>query len=230
MQPLELALLEELRGRFLNPQWLKPLMQHGYGGARTMGSEFMEYLWGWQVTNPDIIRSWVWDEVKQVYLEDSLNLGLDEFLEQGHNVHVKINIQAILLVAADKGFWQADSATLKQLAEEFARRVAEHGLPGSGHTDPHHPMMKLVEANLDEALAKQLLATLAAAKGPQVENEMKNSITTISEISVTPDNETQNRLSTESQQNNPTPLAWPLPLLLLTILAGGVIQGRRGVK
>ncbi len=40
IEPLSVALLSELRGRFLNPQWLKPLMQEGYAGARTMGSEF----------------------------------------------------------------------------------------------------------------------------------------------------------------------------------------------
>jgi len=66
IEPLSTALLSELRGRFLNPQWLKPLMDEGYAGARTMGSEFFEYLWGWQVTNPDVVKSWVWDEVKSV--------------------------------------------------------------------------------------------------------------------------------------------------------------------
>ena len=52
------ALLGELRGRFLNPAWLKPLMDHGYAGARTMGQEFLENLWGWQVTRPDLVKDW----------------------------------------------------------------------------------------------------------------------------------------------------------------------------
>ena len=30
VEPLTTALLGELRGRFLNPAWLKPLMEHGY--------------------------------------------------------------------------------------------------------------------------------------------------------------------------------------------------------
>jgi cobaltochelatase CobN len=38
------ALQVELRARNLNPQWLKPLMEHGYAGARTMGSDFMDNL------------------------------------------------------------------------------------------------------------------------------------------------------------------------------------------
>ncbi len=121
MQPLPAALVGELRGRFLNPAWIKPLMQHGYAGARTIGSEFTEYLWGWQVTNPDIIKSWAWDEVKSVYLDDRYHLGVDRFLEQGANVHVKTNMMAILMVAAQKGFWQADETTLQQVAQAMGR-------------------------------------------------------------------------------------------------------------
>ncbi|MFB6259416.1 MAG: cobaltochelatase subunit CobN, partial [Thiohalorhabdaceae bacterium] len=34
MQPLESALLQELRGRYLNPAWLKGQMEHDYSGAR----------------------------------------------------------------------------------------------------------------------------------------------------------------------------------------------------
>jgi outer membrane receptor for monomeric catechols len=83
-----------------------------------------------------VIQSWAWDEVKRVYLDDGLELGLDEFLASGQNVHVRTNMQAILLVAAHKDFWQADAATLDALARDFAQAVVEHGLPGSGHTRP----------------------------------------------------------------------------------------------
>ena len=31
-----------------------------------MGQEFLENLWGWQVTRPDLVQSWAWDEVKSV--------------------------------------------------------------------------------------------------------------------------------------------------------------------
>ncbi len=229
MVALESALLGELRSRFLNPNWLKPLMQHGYAGARTMGSEFMEYLWGWQVTNPEIIESWVWDEVKEVYLDDRLGLGLDEFLQQGHNVHVKINMQAILLVAADKGFWQPDAATLQQLAEDFAQLVTEYGLPGSGHTRPDHPMMKLVEANIDHQLADQFQSILAAAKGPAQPLLEQPLVTTISEInqSSIERSESQEAHEVEHEASN-TP--WLLLLFIITIMFGGLLNGRRGIK
>ncbi|GAB3092538.1 cobaltochelatase subunit CobN [Pseudomaricurvus hydrocarbonicus] len=164
MEPLEVALLSELRGQFLNPQWLTPLMAEGYAGARTMGSEFLEYLWGWQVTNPGIVKSWVWDEVKAVYVDDKLDIGLDEFLEQNHNVHVKANMLAIMLVAAHKGFWDADADTLQQLAEKFTQLLLDHGLPGSGHTAPNHPLYDFIQPYVDAEKYQQLQQLLAATR------------------------------------------------------------------
>lgn len=164
IEPLQTALLRELRGRYLNPAWLKPLMQHGYAGARTMGTEFLENLWGWQVTNPDIVKNWIWDEVKRVYIDDGLKLGLNEFLERGHNAHVKTNMLAILLVAAHKDFWQPDAATLRDVTNRFAALVVQHGLPGSGHTRPDHPMLAWVQPRLDPALRAEFARVLQTAQ------------------------------------------------------------------
>jgi len=165
VEPLTSALLGELRGRFLNPAWLKPLMGHGYAGARTMGQEFLENLWGWQVTRPDLVKNWAWDEVKAVYFDDAHQLGLPQFLGQGHNAHVKAHMLAIFMVAAEKGFWQTDAATIKKMGGDLARLVARNGLPGSGHTAPNHPMWQWLAPQLDAADAQALGVTLAKARG-----------------------------------------------------------------
>lgn len=165
LDPLPVALLQELRGRHLNPVYLKGLMEHGYAGARTMGSGFVENLWGWQVTSPHIVKSWVWDEVKSVYLDDEHGIGMREFLSHGQNVHVRTNMQAVMLVAAHKGFWQADAGTLKALSESFAQAVVDHGLPGSGHTRPDHPMMAAVRGRLPSELAAKFQQVLDSTLG-----------------------------------------------------------------
>ncbi|ACO78922.1 CobN/magnesium chelatase family protein [Azotobacter vinelandii CA] len=179
LQPLPQALLAELRGRFLNPAWIEALMRHDYAGARTMGSEFLEYLWGWQVTNPEIIGDSVWEEVKAVYLDDRYQLGLADFLERGPNVHVKSNMLALMLVAIHKGFWQADEATVRQLGERFARLVDAHGLPGSGHTRPDHPMLQWLLPQLPAELRAGLERRLRAAQLPTSEAK---SPSTLSEL------------------------------------------------
>lgn len=165
IEPLASSLLGELRGRFLNPAWLKPLMGHGYAGARTMGQEFIENLWGWQVTRPDLVKNWAWDEVKSVYFDDAHQLGLPAFLGQRHNAHVKAHMLAVFMVAAEKGFWKTDPETIRRMGGELARLVAANGLPGSGHTSPDHPMWQWLAPQLDGADARLLGATLARARG-----------------------------------------------------------------
>lgn len=182
IDPLQTALLSELRGRFLNRQWIAPLMKQGYAGARTMGSEFIENLWGWQATSPEIIRSWVWEDLKAVYIDDSLEIGLDSFLQEQHNVHVQSNILAVMLVAIEKGFWQADAQTQNKLAEQFAQNIIEHGIPGSGHTHANHPIYQFIKPLLSESLKQQLDQVLSAAKyTPQ--NTSQSSYQHIQEIS-----------------------------------------------
>lgn len=223
IEPLQTALLAELRGQFLNPQWIKPLMEHGYAGARTMGSEFWEYLWGWQVTNPESIKSWVWDEVKDVYLHDRHNLGVDKFLEQDHNVHVKTNMLAILLVSAHKGYWQTDEETLKQVAEDFARLVSQHGLPGSGHTRPDHPIMDWISPMLDPALRLSLQQQLNAALGEV--SPQQAAATTIAEV------ELQESSAEDGEASDAA--IWLTVLVLLALFAfslSGFIYARKGGK
>ncbi len=207
-QPLNIALKQELRGRFLHPEWLKGLMKHDYAGARTMGSEFLEYLWGWQVTNPTLVGDWVWQEVKSVYLDDRHSLGLDEFLKEGHNVHVKSNMLAIMLVAIQKGFWHADIQTQKELAQAFSEIVDEHGLPGSGHTSPDHPMLPWLKDKLTEqqwAVIEDLI---------EDKSNSKNEIHTLTEISLEDLNSESNNNSkyqehnSQNNENNESPEIW----------------------
>lgn len=225
-EPLSTALRSELRGRFLNPAWLQALMEHGYAGARTMGSEFLEYLWGWQVTNPTLVGDWAWEEVKEVYVDDRYQLGLDDFLEQGHNVHVKSNMLAIMLVAIQKGFWQADAATTESLAQSFAQLVAENGLPGSGHTAPDHPMLPWLE---DKLSAEQWQALKAVIDSARREPDKAQTLTRITELSETPDRDTRaeqaqraGQQSETAEQANPARQWqwWLAAILLLTLSAG----------
>jgi cobaltochelatase CobN len=196
------ALLSELRGRFFNPQWIKPLMAEGYSGARTMGSEFIEYLWGWQVTSPDIINDRVWEEVKAIYVDDAMQLGLAEFLAKDNNRYVQSNILAVMLVAIDKGFWQADAATVKQLAAQFSDNIIDHGNPSSGHTHANHPMYTLVKKQLSPERAQQLEAVLAKSRVPP-EAPSTNSPSHIQEVQLDANTAAQfNQQPTASKQES----------------------------
>ena len=238
VEPLQKALLRELRGQHLNPQWLQPLMEEGYAGARTMGSEFLEYLWGWQVTNPGIVKSWVWNEVKSVYLDDRLGLGLDEFLEQEHNVHVLTNMLAIMLVSAQKEFWEASQETIAEVAERFAELVFANGLPGSGDTSSSHLLYDWLETYFPPEKYAQLRSVATAA---QVDYQIAQGPAEISEIVMQPEEPASVADSTARQSIDETadavrqqPLPVPPVYILLAaclalIVLGWILGTRRHV-
>ena len=165
VETLQRALLMELHSRNLNPQWLTPLMAHGHAGARTLVSDFLENLWGWQVTNPEVIRSWAWDAVHAVYFEDRHGIGLDDFLAE--HAHVKAHMQAILLVAAQREFWDADPDLLDALATEFAELAVANGLPGGGHSQPDHPMLDWLSERLEPELRAAFNSLRDGARLPE---------------------------------------------------------------
>src|SRR5690606_34586984 len=231
IERLQTALLGELRGRYLNPAWIEPLMAHGYAGARTMGSEFLEYLWGWQVTNPEIVRSWAWDEVKAVYFDDRYELGLDEFLAEGNNAHVKANMLAILLVAAHKGFWEASPETLAEVAGEFATLVTENGLPGSGHTTPDHPMLEWIQPQLSAELRDALQRAIDNARGAPRRPDSA-AASTISELSGAAEDQQQGADGAQASERGegadgaPSRGLWLL-LAAFALVAAGMATGLR---
>lgn len=226
LTPLDQALMIELRGQFLNPAWIKPLMEHNYSGARTMGSEFLEYLWGWQVTNPDIIKSWMWDEVKSVYIDDKHELGLDEFLEKGHNAHVKTNMMAIMLVAAQKEFWEADEETLKNLSRDFTDLIIKNGLPGSGHTHPNHPIYDWIAKHLTAEQLQNLKKILDSAR--IVEEPQNAQVTTIAEVEYDDENQKDENLSKLAAiQKGLSEHQWLVWSTVIGLILAGVYRGRQ---
>ncbi|MEM7360076.1 MAG: cobaltochelatase subunit CobN [Pseudomonadota bacterium] len=233
VEPLDTALLSELRGRFLNPQWLEPLMEEGYAGARTMGSEFFEYLWGWQVTNPDVVKSWVWDEVKSVYIDDRHDIGLDTFLEENHNVHVKSNMLSVMLVAAQKQFWDADQATLEEISNLFAELIIENGLPGSGHNSPDSPIFKFIDNYLNASQRAGIEAVLDAAKITQTAQPTVSTISELTTETSATQNQGTDQASHEERQNGDPfesmDYRWLLALLVFLMVIG-VIFGARAPR
>lgn len=243
-RPLGLALRQELRGRFLNPEWLKGQIAHDYAGARTMGSEFLEYLWGWQVTNPTLVGNWAWEEVKSVYMDDKYNLELDSFLEKGHNAHVKSNMFAIMLVAIQKDFWKASPQTTQELAQKFAQLVDQHGLPGSGHTDPDNPMLHWLQTYLTAEDWQKITKAIDAAKGSSDSIEQQLETHRLTEIKLQdslnqdlandlPTNKRQGKSEAQEATADSSWYWWLLSLLTLVIVAGfyhGLRHSRRLTK
>ena len=125
-------ILRELDARYFNPRWIEGMMEHGYAGARYMDSKFLENLWGWTVTNPEIIGPNVWDRVFDVYVMDEHNLCLSGFFKD--NPYAYQSMLARMMETARKGYWNPDADVLQHLAQEFQQSVELHGVTCCHHT------------------------------------------------------------------------------------------------
>jgi cobaltochelatase CobN len=122
----------ETRGRYFNPKWIGGMKEHGYSGALKM-SDFVEFLWGWQVTVPREVTQEMWQQVSEVYVNDKYNLDLKEFFEK-NSPHAFQSITARIMEVDRKGYQKFDQKTLQKLAAEYVESVADKGLACCEHT------------------------------------------------------------------------------------------------
>jgi cobaltochelatase CobN len=122
------ALANDMRTKFFNPKWVEGLQREGFAGAVEI-RETAKNMFGWQVTKPDAIQGYQWDEVNRIYVEDSLNLGLREWFDS-KNPYAYQELTAIMLETARKGHWKPSKEVLSKLANDYTQSVVKHGPAG----------------------------------------------------------------------------------------------------
>jgi cobaltochelatase CobN len=123
VETLEKFLKRETYSRYFNPKWIEGMQEHDYAGAREMG-DFIENLWGWEATNPDLISDDMWNQVYQTYMADQ---ELSDWIKQ-NNPYAYQSMTARMLETARKGSWDASDEVLESLAAEYAESVVEDGV------------------------------------------------------------------------------------------------------
>lgn len=140
------ALQQEYRVRLYNRKWLEAMMKEGYAGA-----DHMRFLvsnsFGWEVMRPGSVGDANWQQMKEVLVDDRLNLNLKDWFER-NNPYAYQDTTATMLEAIRKGYWNADSQTRQQLVEEYARSIARHGFSGSLRSGGNKALDELVRGEL----------------------------------------------------------------------------------
>ncbi|PXF53513.1 MAG: magnesium chelatase [Deltaproteobacteria bacterium] len=135
----------ELRTRYLNPKWIEGMKEEKYAGAREM-SNFVEYMWGWQVTVPSAIDKTKWEQTFDVYVEDKYGLEMKDFFNR-ENPWAYQSITARMLESIRKGYWNAGEKIKKRLAAEYALNVIEKGVACCDHTC-NNPVLNQMVVNI----------------------------------------------------------------------------------
>ncbi len=134
----------EFRSRYVNPTWIEGMKKEGYAGAGAM-REFVEYMWGWDATVPELVDDAMWKETFDVYVQDKHNLGMKQFFDS-KSPYAYQDMTARMVETVRKGYWKADAATEKKLLEEYVDSVNKYGSSGAETTSGNARLQKYVMA------------------------------------------------------------------------------------
>ncbi|MDP0928664.1 cobaltochelatase subunit CobN [Paracoccus onubensis] len=115
-------LSDELRLRYLSPQWLSAMQEQGYSGTLAV-LDGTNNLFGWQVVAPESVRADQWQAMFETYVEDALELGVNEWFEE-HNPTAQAQLIARMSEAIRKDYWDAPAETRARMAQRWQELVA----------------------------------------------------------------------------------------------------------
>ncbi|HOJ72388.1 MAG TPA: cobaltochelatase subunit CobN [Phycisphaerae bacterium] len=174
---LEDVLSLELRATAFNRDWIVGQMKHGYAGA-TQFMQLADNSFQWEAVREGAIWPGAWDRMVDVYVRDSLKLNIREFFDR-HNPFAFQELTATLLETARKGYWVADSETVRELAIAHADSVARfgHGAgPYAGGNQKLHTMLATTLSRPgDEQLRKSYLEKVDLAEKARADIEAEDS-------------------------------------------------------
>ncbi|SPL69990.1 cobaltochelatase subunit CobN [Acinetobacter stercoris] len=112
---LKAFLSDELRSRYLNPQWIKGMQNEGYAGTLEVLNA-TNNLYGWNVTDPSVVRDDQWQDMYDTYVLDKRNLGVKKWFEK-ENPSAQLQVLTRMAEAIRQDYWKADEQTRQQLAQ-----------------------------------------------------------------------------------------------------------------
>ncbi len=120
-------LADELRTRYLNPQWIAAMRREGYAGTLEV-LKAASNLFGWQAADASTVRDDQWQALFDTYVADARGLGTPAWFERD-NPAAQAQILERMAEAIRKGYWDAGEATRRELARrwlELERRFGTH--------------------------------------------------------------------------------------------------------
>ena len=172
---LEEVMYREIAARYDNPDWIKGMMKEGYSGARYMSNKFVSNLHGWQVTRPSAVSDGLWDRIYDTYYKDKYNIGVKDWLMSGNNAYSLISMSGTMLTTIHEGYWNADKATISDIANTWAQATIQNGVACCDCSCGNIAMMQWAVQYVNPDILAQLLPKLyEATKNPVFKNNTQS--------------------------------------------------------
>ncbi len=188
-------LAAELSTRVFHPGWIKAMQEEGYAGALNL-QDITANLWGWQVVSPDMVRDDQWQSLHDVYVNDSLQLDINEWFAE-HAPEAQARMMERMLEAIRKEYWDASEQTLTELLQAYLELTAKFDIQAGNDAIAEFVKQQAAGFGLSIATAQ------AGSEGQQVSGQQLQQVSN----------------NAAEQQR-----LWYLPLLLLIPLLAGVAR------
>jgi cobaltochelatase CobN len=140
------AIQKDLRARVFNPRWINSMKNDGYAGADIIAKN-VENIMGWKVMRDKSITDDNLEEVYNVFVKDSKNLQIREWLDDT-NPYAFQKMSEVLLETIRKGMWSPSKEISEDIAKEYAKSVAKFGKVGGIREGNNSKLKDFVEENL----------------------------------------------------------------------------------
>jgi len=150
VETLAESLARDLRTTYNNPTWIKAMMNQGPAGPGYF-LEFVQNALAWDILAPGTVTSNQFQSIYDTYFRDVNNLGIDDYFER-YNPYAKQDMAYTMLQAAKGGHWNTNQATIRNLANLYAKSIIANGPSGSYFDED---MMQFIMQNMDQSLLPQ---------------------------------------------------------------------------
>lgn len=220
-------LAKELRTRNFHKRWITEMQKEGYSGAVTMAGNLNNF-WGWQVVDPDVVRDDQWDEFVDIYVNDQLDIGLDEWFEQVSPSSLA-HMMERMLEAERKDYWQTDDERLKSIVEKYIEFVEKYDLVVMNDAVREHANELAKGYGLQPLQDAKTMEDMAAQKIKQQEiQQAEMQANTAQELEQVAGQTLEKKVKAEPTENDY--FIWQvLAVMFLIMLIGGIYQQGKSI-
>lgn len=156
-------LSDEMRARYLNPEWIKGMQKEGYSGTLEV-LKASNNLFGWNVMDASTVREDQWQSMFDTYVNDQYHLEVNQWFEK-NNPTAQMQLLERMAEAMRKGYWHASEQTKQALMQRWEQLKADHQLPASEAITSEY-IQKINQGFGVSAQAKPDMAKAASAPKP----------------------------------------------------------------
>ncbi len=154
IQELKEAVGVESHSTILNPSFVKKVVDGGGSGNAMRIASIVENAFGWEVSKPDLIDDELWSGIYDIWVNDVLNVGATDYIEQNSPASLE-QITGVMLESIRKGMWAATPEQTRHLAELNAHLVTTYGLSGGGMTSANASLRDFIRTQLPDDQQKK---------------------------------------------------------------------------